>query len=283
MQPRRPRAGKGSLHTELTNLLARFQDLYNDGTMPQTTESLGRVVDAFKAATDAQAAWAVFDARAGYRPIDINLGAARPTVAYPQLRDFSNATLALLSVDSQPYQLDPQYDASGNRIPIPGAAYPQLSQMLSVAHAELFNATPDAPLALLTTSPDMTTGAVVLSRPRGDLEFLQTILYAQDPTFGGGTSAYIVQRDPRGYVSVPLVNGKVPAPFVDANGDGLPDVDGTGAFQTSNGTPAPSPFFSPWAHPTRWRGSHVQPRAQRPGAGRSCTATSTRATPTRRR
>jgi len=74
-------SGEGSLHTELTNLLARFQDLYNDGTLPQSTESIGRVVNAFKAATDAQSAWAVFDARAGYRPIDINLGAARPTIA----------------------------------------------------------------------------------------------------------------------------------------------------------------------------------------------------------
>ena len=237
-------SGEGSLHTELTNLLARFTDLYNDGTMPQATESIGRVVDAFKAAPDAQTAWAVFDARAGYRPIDINLGAARPTIAYPSLRDFSNATLALLSVDSEPYQLNPQYDANGNRIPVPGAAYPQLSQLLSVAHAELLNTTADAPLPLLTTSTDLTTGAVVLSRPRGDLEFLQTILYAQDPTFGGGTSEYIVQRDPRGYVAVPLVNGAVPAPFVDANGDGLPDVDGTGAFVTSDGMPAPSPFFA---------------------------------------
>jgi hypothetical protein len=237
-------SGEGSLHTELSNLLGRFQDLYNDGTIPQSTESMARVMTAFKAATDAQASWARFDARAGYRPITIALGAARPTIAYPNLRDFSDATLSLLSADSQPYQLNPQLDGSGNRIPVPGPAYPQLTQMMTVAHAELFNATADAPIPALTTTADTTTGATVLNRPRTDLEFLQSLFYAQDPSFGGGTPAYIVQRDGRGYASVPLVSGKVPAPFVDADGDGLPDVDAVGQFVTSTGKPAPSPFFA---------------------------------------
>jgi hypothetical protein len=237
--------GEGRLHDELSNLLGRFQGLYNDGTIPQSTESIARVITAFKAATDAQAAWTHFDARSGYRPIDIALGASRPTIAYPNLRDFSNATLALLSADSQPYQLDPQVDASGNRVPVPGAAYPQLTQLMAVAHAELLNSTADAPLPLLTQATDPTTGATVLDRPRADLEFLQTLLYAQDPAFGGGTSRYVVQRDPRGYAVVPLVGGKVPAPFVDADGDGLPDYDATsGLFTTSTGQPAPSPFFA---------------------------------------
>src|ERR1017187_5788311 len=30
-------SGEGSLHTELSNLLGRFQDLYNDGPIPQST------------------------------------------------------------------------------------------------------------------------------------------------------------------------------------------------------------------------------------------------------
>jgi hypothetical protein len=237
-------SGEGRLHDELSNLLGRFQALYDDGTIPQSTEAIARVVNAFKAATDAQAAWARFDARAGYRPIDIALGAARPTIAYPNLRDFSNATLSLLSADSQPYQLNPQLDANGNRIPVPGAAYPQLTQLLTTAHAELLNATPDAAVGLLTVSTDTTTGRTVLSRPRTDLEVMQSIFYAQDKAFGGGASRYIVQRDPRGYVVVVTANGKLPAPFVDNDGDGLADVDATGQFVTSNGKPAPSPFFA---------------------------------------
>jgi hypothetical protein len=236
---------RGSLHAELSNLPDRMQALYDDGTIPQSTESLGRVVNAFKASADAQQAWARFDARAGYRPIDIALGAARPTVAYPGLRDFSNAVLALISVDSQPYQLDPQLDASGNRVPVPGAAYAELSQLVTVAHAELLNATADPAVAPLVVSADPSmANRTVLSRPRTDLELLQAILYAEDPAFGGGADGYIVRRDPRGYAVVTSGAGGVPAPFVDADGDGLPDVDANGQFVTSDGKPAPSPFFA---------------------------------------
>jgi hypothetical protein len=237
-------SGEGSLHTELSNLLGRLQDLYDDGTIPRSTESIASVVDAFKAAPDAQRAWAVYDARAGYRPIDLALGAARPIIAYPNLRDFANATLSLLSADSSPYDPNAQHDASGNRIPVPGPAYPQLEALMAAAHAELANATVDPAPPPLAVTTDPQTGRTVLSRPRTDLELLQAILYAQDPAFGGGESLYIAQRDPRGYVLVPPVGGKVPAPFVDMDGDGLADVDGLGQFVTSNGRPAPSPFFA---------------------------------------
>ena len=36
-----PGSGKGSLHTELANLLSRFDSLYADGTLPHSTEALG--------------------------------------------------------------------------------------------------------------------------------------------------------------------------------------------------------------------------------------------------
>ncbi|HEX8793295.1 MAG TPA: hypothetical protein VF765_20270, partial [Polyangiaceae bacterium] len=226
--------GEGSYHTELAGLLERMTTLYDDGTIPQQTEAIARVVNAFKASPEAQKAWAVYDARAGYRPIDINLGAVRPTIAYSGLRQFTNTSLALLSVDSQPY--------AGSLVP--GPAYPQLSQLVATAHAELLNSTPDATPPALASTTDAITKRTVLSRPRTDLEFLQTLFYAQDPAFGGGQSRYIVQRDPRGYVSVNLVGGQVPAPFEDHDGDGLADVDGNGAFLTTDGSAAPSPFFA---------------------------------------
>ena len=70
------------------------------------------------------------------------------------------------------------------------------------------------------------------------------MLFAQDPSFGAGPSRFIVKRDARGVAAVPLVGGAVPAPFVDRNGDGLPDIDETGAFVTATGQLAPTPFFS---------------------------------------
>jgi hypothetical protein len=238
-------SGQGRLHTELASLLARMQGLYTDGTLPSSTEALARVIDAFKTATDAQTSWARFDARAGYRPIDMALGAARPALAYPGFRDFTNATVSLLAADSQPYERHPQLDAAGHRVPVPGAAHAQLTQLLTVAHAEFLNATVDAPVPPLALSTDMATGRALVSRPRTDLEVLQTLLYAQDPAFGGGTSQYIVRRDPRGYALVaPGPLGAVPSPFVDQNGDGLADVDPNGRFVTTGGVLAPSPFFA---------------------------------------
>jgi hypothetical protein len=237
--------GQGRLHTELSTLLGHLQDLYTDGTIPQATESLGRLVNAFTAATDAQGAWARFDARQGYRPIDVALGVGRPVLAYPGLRDFANATLAQLSPDSKPYAPNPQYDAAGNRILIPGAAYKELTQLLGAAQAELANSTADPPDPFLSIGTDPTMGGrLVLSRPRTDLEFLQSLLYREDAAFGAGSPQYIVQRDPRGYALVGTTNGKVPPPFVDNDGDGLADVNAEGLFITSNGQPAPSPFFA---------------------------------------
>ena len=40
-----------------------FQSLYDDGTIPQATESLARVFNAIKASPDAQQSFARFEAR----------------------------------------------------------------------------------------------------------------------------------------------------------------------------------------------------------------------------
>jgi hypothetical protein len=248
-------SGEGRLHDALTTLLGAFQPLYDDGTIPQATEAVAGVIDAFRGSHAARDAWAVYDARAGYRPIDNNLGAARSMMTYgnpgngnpgsKQLRDFMNASFALLAADSQPYAPNPPVDADGQRLLTPGPANPQLAQLLATAHAELLNSTADPFPGLLTTSPDAITGRTLLSRPRQDLEVLQALFYAQDTAFGGGTSRYIAARDGRGYVVVPQGSaGKIPTPFVDANGDGLADVDSLGRFVTSDGSVAPSPFYA---------------------------------------
>ena len=237
-------AGQDKLSTELADMLGRLQALYIDGTIPQSTESLARVMSGFQQATDARAAYTRFDARAGYRPIDVALGAARPVIAYPQLRNLANATLTLISSDSQPYAPNPTIGANGLPVPVPGAAYAQLSTLLAASYQEMRTYTPDSPVAPLAPVVVDMVGRNVLSRPRTDLEFLQQLFYAQSPSFGGGNSNFIVQRDPRGYASVALTNGQVPAPFVDANMDGLPDIDGQGNFVTTGGLPAPTPFVT---------------------------------------
>jgi len=235
-------SGEGKLNTELANLLGRFAALYNDGTLPQSTESLGRLLSAFKAAEDAQKAWSQFSSRDGYRPQSLAFGATRPSLAYKGLRDLSNASLSLLSADSKPYELEPKLDENGNRIPVPGAANAQFNALLAAAHAELVDAkaNSDEDASALTVSVDAKSGRPLLSRRRDNIEFMESLFYAQNDAFGSGTSQYVVRRDPRGYAA--LAGGTLIAPFVDKDGDGLPDVNDVGQFVTSNGSVAPSPF-----------------------------------------
>lgn len=236
---------EGLLVDHLADMLGRMGSLYNDGTLPQSTESLARVVDAFQNDEKAQAAWQRISARQGYRPIETALGAARPIVAYPRLRDFSNATLRLLSADSQPYEPNPSRDADGNRIPVAGPGNIALNKLLEVGHHEFLNAAPDEEKAAPLTSRVDATGRVVLSRPRKNLEMLEEILYLEDDAFKSGSSKFIVRRDARGYARIK--DGAVPSPFIDANDDGLADVDEVGRFKTTNGSIVPSPFSYPGA------------------------------------
>ena len=236
------KSGEGLLTDQIADMLGRMGDLYNDGTLPQSTQSMARVMDAFKKSEEGQAAWARLSARQGYRPIETALGATRPLIAYPHLRDLSNASLRLLSADSNPYDREPKYDADGLRIAIPGPGNAALNKMLETGREEMLAAKADPKLGALVATTD-TSGRVVLSRPRDNLEMMQQILFASDPAFGGGSPQFIVKRDSRGYAAI--ATGAVPAPFVDANKDGLPDVDESGRFVTTDKSIAPSPFPFP--------------------------------------
>jgi hypothetical protein len=242
--PADPTLAQAKLTTELSDLLGRMTKLYDDGTLPQATEALGRLMTAFGASAEGQSALAHFDARQGYRPQDLALGAIRPVVGYPKLRDLANTAIRILSADSDPYDPAPKYDANGNRILVPGSAYAQWSALLAAAHEELRTATADPVVGPLTVTSDL-AGRPVPSRPRGDLEMISSLMFAQDPTFGLSSASpnYIVQRDPRGYASVALANGALPAPFVDKDKDGLADVDGSGHFVTSDGSTPADPFL----------------------------------------
>ncbi len=236
--------GEGELYDEISAMLGRFTDLYNDGTVPNSTRSLARVLSAFANNKDAQEAYARLDSRRGYRPATVALGMVRPAAAYPRIRDLSNSLLGVIASDSQPYALDAKKDEKGDRIPVPGAAYDKFSKMLEVSHLELYNAKADPPSAPLVVTPDALADRTVLTRPRDNLEIFQEIMLGQDAAYGTGAPRWIVRRDARGYAALAPGAGAVAAPFVDADGDKLPDVDAFGAFKTKDGTAAPTPFFA---------------------------------------
>jgi hypothetical protein len=246
-------SGEAKLGAEVADLLSRFMKLYEDGTMPQSTESLAALMRSISGAPDAQAALARLGSRQGYRPASLGLGAARPALAYPHLRDLANATLATVSADSKPLAPNPRLDSHGRRIPEPGAAYPELTQVLTVLAQELRTKQADAPLPPLVVAREASTGRDLLSRPRGALEAISSVMFAQDAAFGGGSPAYIARRDARGYAQVAKAAGALPAPFVDKDKDGLADVDDLGRFVSSSGTAPAAPFFAQSAPDTQFR------------------------------
>ncbi|HEX7601380.1 MAG TPA: hypothetical protein VF316_07245 [Polyangiaceae bacterium] len=237
-------SGEDKLGRQVADMMARFTELYKDGTLPQSTESLAELLAAIEGSPDAQAALARVAARLGYRPVDTSLGAARPAVAYPRLRDLANATLRVISADSNPYDPNPKLDADGVRIPEPGPASAQFAQVLAVMQQELRTVQPDPASPALVLVADPLADRSVLSRPRNDLEAMADVMIAENSAFGGGTSSYIVRRDRRGFANVARVNGLLPSPFVDKDADGLADTDPLGRFVSSTGNAPASPFFA---------------------------------------
>ena len=215
------------LQKELTAFLGRIVDLYNDDTIPNATRALGDIMNEVKADPDLQAALARVDARQGYRPLSLAIGVARPALAYPRLVELSRALLNVL-------------------ITTPTSAGGQaFTQGELVLYNEMRTPSTAPALSLLSSTPDPTLGGrLILSRPRSLLEAMQQVALTQGSAFQIADPSYIVQRDSRGYASVPLVNGAVPAPFVDSTGDGLPDVNALGQFVTSDGSVPASPLFS---------------------------------------
>jgi len=233
------KAAQESFAGQVADLLGRVGALYNDGTIPQSTESLAQVIDSFQHSEEGQGAWSHISSRLGYRPVETGLGAIRPILAYPELRDLSNATLRLLSADSNPYQLDPERDEDGQRIPVPGPANASFDTLLEAAHAELLATKADPLAPLLASTRDPLTGRVVLSRPRDNLEILQETLFGTDPILAASTSKYIARRNSRGYASI---SPAAMSGFIDVDHDGVPDMDARGRYITVDGKGSPAPF-----------------------------------------
>lgn len=224
--------------SEIADAMARMTALYNDGTFPLLTGALGRMMRDVEKDKGVQDALARVDARQGYRPAAVAIGVARPLLGYPRLVDVINSLLKVVASDSEPH--------SGGKKK-PGTAAAEFQMLLRVLHEELRTAKSDPPLGPLTVSKDPALGRETLSRPRSNLEISRSILLAEDPKFGTGATIarFMARRDPRGVAVVPLdTGGKLPTLFVDAKGDGLPDLDTLGQFVTTNGKTAPTPFFT---------------------------------------
>ena len=246
-----PGGGTGPLHGDLARTVGNLTDLYDDRTIPLLTEAIGHVLDAIKQSPDAQSALSRMDARQGYRPSQIALGVAQPILAYPQLVDLTNTLLSLLASDSNPYSaglFDPTGAPPSGRTPVPGAASGQFQQLLRVLREEMRTETPSVPVPPLASAQDTNDPTrTIYTRPLDDLEITRGILFpslSATPPSVFLSSQPLVLRDPRGVALVSRMNGAIPPPFVDSDGDGLADLDTLRNFVTVDGSPVPSPFFS---------------------------------------
>ncbi|KYG03815.1 hypothetical protein BE21_04300 [Sorangium cellulosum] len=148
--------------------------------------------------------------RTGYRSADAGLGAARAALAYPGLRPMTVAAL----------------DAIGPG----GPGAPALQALFAAGKRELAALSPEERAPLSVDAPTAQP-----NRPRTLLELAQAALLAEDDAFAAPPSSFVARRDRRGWV-LPQ-GGGVPAPFADADEDGLADVDASGRFVDGRGEP----------------------------------------------
>lgn len=246
-------------HVALQRFLQRVVPLYEtnpvdkdgsgarEGLMPSVTRSTGRLFAALagpgkdpyakfgdpQKAKQAQVALSRLSGRLGYRPIRVALGAIKPSMAYPELRQLTQ-TFAV--------RLRPQG----------GLMRDAFQNVLGMAQNELSTSVAGPlPVAYALTDPQ---GKELLqpNRPRTNAEVARAIMLSTDPAFAkpGSVPNYLVVRDFRGYAvpagNQPGVPGTVGGAFYDGDGDGFADVDSTGRFIGPGGLAAiDTPFVVP--------------------------------------
>ena len=225
-------AGEGSLHTALSDLLGRFQDLYNDGTIPQSTESMARVVNAFKAATDAQTAWGRFDARAGvpapspHRPRGRAADHRVPRAARLLQRDPRPALGRLAALPAEPAARRQRQPHPGPRPGVPAAHAADERRPRRAPQRDRRHARPQ-PHADRRRDDGRHGAEPPAHRPR--VPPVHLLRAGIRPSAGARRGDIVASATPRGYAMVLLAGGKLPSLFVDADGDGLPDVEASGS------------------------------------------------------
>ncbi|MFO0714839.1 MAG: hypothetical protein U0353_33675 [Sandaracinus sp.] len=187
------------LHDELSTFLYRLLPLYDPPVerLPRNTRLVADLLASIADDEDAIAALARVGTRTGYRPLRLGLGVVRPALAYPELDGLSEQALGAIGEG--------------------GSAHAQWQAVEAALAMEMATYEPAEPPV-----GDRTT--LALSRD---------LLFSSHEDIASGTPRFVLRRDERG---IAMVNGgTVTAPFVDEDGDGLPDVDSLGRFVDTSG------------------------------------------------
>lgn len=213
---------------QLRGLLSRLLPTDDDDLVPESSRAAARSIEPLttEEGNAARVAMTHLAARRGYMPPELSTGLLASVLTAPRLRDLLGATMTNLGPDADPF------DRPGTR----GKGYGAFKQFISAVQADMRE--PVEQEKPLTTTTDA-AGRPILSRPRTTLELARAVLLHEDPVFSNGEPLYVVKRDYRGMAMVAKKdNGKLPAPFRDSDGDGLPDLDKLGRFVGD----APDPF-----------------------------------------
>lgn len=210
-------------HAELAALLGRMAALYGESTLPDSTRATGTWLEALAGSPEFTQGLAELRARRGEAPSGRTLEALRTLLTSPGLRDVLDASTRALAPQAE------------------GPVRPAFAALQEVLHHTLRTAEPETRPAPLRSVPDALAHRDVLSRPRSPLEALSSLLLTEVGPGAAGTPVLVSRRDERG---VPGVTALVP-PFVDADADGLPDVDGLGRLVSGTSTPVPLVFSVP--------------------------------------
>ena len=189
----------------------------NSGTRKQANQDMGKIAGA------AQGAMASIAGRQGYRPLRVALGAIRPALAYPGLREMAQTLVP---------ELGPG-----------GSMHDQLQNVLGAIQQDLATVVdnPQSPTPYQLVDPTK----LQPNRARTDMEVLRAILLSEDPAFAasGAQPQYLVRRDLRGFA--------LPAPgqsVIGVDAYGRARVDGLGRFLAAGGSglaKVDTPFLVP--------------------------------------
>lgn len=198
------------------DFLVRLLPLYDDGTLPDSTESLAGAVTRLLEDEEALRSLTAVHQRVGYVDLERQEALLRRIAAYPRYRELTRALIDLaLAHDG--------LDATGAPSPSEPAELTVLQGLLAQRLAEL----------------ELSEDA------ERDIVLMVDLLLSEDPRLGTGEEVLIVRRDPRGMAQVKRPGGALAGPFVDRSPqDGLPDLDLQGRFVGDSGQALDLPPFS---------------------------------------
>ncbi len=181
--------------------------MYDDGTMATTTQSLADMLAMIGSDPDAMAALARLGGHRGYRTPATAIGPNQALLSAPSIDSVLDSVLPAITPG--------------------GPAEAQWNAVTAAVGATFADASvPTEPVAIRIST------------------LLRDLMLTERANLGDAVATPLVARDRRGVAIVALVQGAVPPPFVDADGDLLADVDAQGQFVDLAGMPlsVPAPF-----------------------------------------